>query len=606
MTWSALLLLLTTSSQVSELPSPVLTMVTGNVVAESEGQTRVLDRRSRLSVGSFVETGEEASAAVYWQPGLVVYLGHNTRLQLGGTSELPDIQLLKGSIRTVSRQGVIIQTPGTATRLGRGIVRHTVDGSVARVECESGIARTIALHSTTGASESVIASNGAGPVRQVSATSVSATRDVSPGEHLVHDIDNGFLAEVPSSGLSDRINVERLQMETVAQASRAQRGGAVPPVPPLPEKADRDLKDEKKDEDEEDRKRREEDLPKVPPDTTGDEDATRGLADLLPPDLEDIPEPDADSSAGTSTQVNPGTSGINLALGNVSLSTAAGGAGGLFTDANQATNAGMLTTAGAGLSAGANFPGNIHPVTSETVHSLTDVNVVFSDGFPLFRQFWSIGIGTPPTSQVTTGINTGTSPTPDAVAIPQFDAYIVRLDQYGLTDPASAAAAGDTSVSISGLVGADPQNPNIQGATALIDERAEINDRLTFALGELAVDLNGTTPQLVVRRSDQDRLIVKDPGGNDVNDQVTVNSQVTEFLDEADPLFFPANATVKVPGRGPDLLTNRPSFRTLDPLRKAAATTLMADQLFEYARRTGQTRFVVDGKILDISGYQGR
>ena len=190
--------------------------------------------------------------------------------------------------------------------------------------------------------------------------------------------------------------------------------------------------------------------------------------------------------------------------------------------------------------------------------------------------------------------------------VPQFDAYIVRLNQYGLTDPASAAAADDSSVSISGLVGANPQNPNIQGATPLTDERAEINKGLTFALGELAVDLNGTTPQLVVRRSDQDRVIVKDPGGNDANDQVTVNTQVTSFVDEADPLFFPSNPTVKVPGRGADLLTNRPSFSTLDPLRKAAATTLMADQLLEFSRRTGQTRFVIDGKILDISGYQGR
>lgn len=607
MTWSALLLLLTTPTQAGELPAPVLTMVQGRVVADYDGHARAVERRSKVSVGSRIETDAEATAAIYWAPGLVVYLGQSTRIQLGGTSELPDIQLLQGSIRTVSRSAVIVQTPGTVTRLGRGIVRHVIEGSVARVACESGVARTLALHPASAPLGNSVAANSSGPVQQVSATSGSLSREISSGEQIIHDIDGGFLPELPSPGLSGRINVERLQLETVAQASRAQRGGAVPPVPPLPEKADDSQKAKQgEDEEDDDRKRREEDVPKVPPESGADDEATRGLADLLPPDVEDVPEPDADSSAGTSTQINLGTSGINLALGNVSLSTAAGGAGGLFTDANQATNAGMLTTAGAGLSAGAAFPGNIHPVTSETIHSLTDVSVVFSDGFPLFRQFWSIGLGTPPTGQITTGINTGTGTTPDAVAIPQFDAYIVRLNQYGVTDPASAAADGDTSVSISGLVGANPQNPNIQGATALIDERAEINGRLTFALGELAVDLNGTTPQLVVRRSDQDRLIVKDPGGNDANDQVTVNSQVTEFLDQADPLFFPTNPTVKVPGRGPDLLTDRPSFSTLNPLRKAAATTLMADQLFEYARRTGQTRFVVDGKILDISGYRGR
>jgi hypothetical protein len=603
MTWPALLLLLTTPTQVADLPSPVLTMAQGTVAAEFEGQTRALERRSILSVGSLIETGSQSTAAIYWQPGLVIYLGQDTKLQLSGTSELPDIQLLQGNIRTVTRTGAIVQTPGTATRIGHGIVRHSVNGSVARVACESGTVRTIALHSESGPLHRSVTANGVGHVQQVSTNSRGMSRDVAPGEQIFHDTINGFLLDLPSSGLAERLDVERIQMETVAQVSRAQRGAAVPAAPPLPEESG--SKSTKEDE-EEKKKREDEKLPKTQSETMPNDDATRGLADLLPPDLEDIPEPDADNSGGVNTQVALGTSGINLALGNVSLSTAAGGAGGLFTDANQATNAGMLTAAGAGLAAGANFPGNIHPVTSETVHSFADVSVVFSDGFPLFRQFWSIGIGTPPTGQVTTGVNTGTSATPEAVAIPQFNAYIVRLDQYGLTDPASAAAAGDTSVSISGLVGANPQNPNIQGATPLVDERAEINNRLTFALGELAVDLNGTTPQLVVRRSDQDRMIVKDSGGNDANDQVTINTQVTEFVDKADPLFFPSNPTVKVPGRGTDLLTNQPSYRTLDPLRKAAATTLMADQLFEYARRTGQTRFVIDGKILDISGYQGR
>ena len=593
----------------SDLPSPVVTMVQGNVVADFEGQSQIVKRQFSLPVGCTVQTNAQSAAAIYWQPGLVVYLGPKTQLRLSGTAELPEIQLQQGSIRTVSRSAVIVQTSGTATQIGRGIARHSVDGSVSRVVCESGSVRTIAMHSVGNPAPGSIAANSTGQVQQVSTSSDSSSLNVAPGEQLVNDTVNGFVQTFPSleqgvSGLSERLNVEQLQMETVAQASRAQRGGAVPTVPPLPEDSDKKPKTKPtEEEDEKDRKRSEEDLPKTSP----NDDATRGLDNLLPPEFDDFPEPDADADAGgVNTQVALGTSGINLALGNVSLSTAAGGAGGLFTDANQATNAGMLTTAGAGLAAGSNFPGNIHPVTSETIHSLNDVSVVFSDGFPLFRQFWSIGVGTPPTGQVTTGINTGTSPTPEAIAIPQFNAYIVRLDQYGLTDPASSAAAGDTSVSISGLVGANPQNPNIQGAMPLVDERAEINDRLTFALGELAVDLNGTTPQLVVRRSDQDRMIVKDPGGNDANDQVTVNTQVTEFIDKADPLFFPSNPTVKVPGRGPDLLTNRPSYSTLDPLRKAAATTLMADQLFEYARRTGQTRFVVDGKILDISGYQGR
>lgn len=605
MTWPALLLLLTTPTQVSELPSATLTMAQGTVASKYEEQVRVLERRDSIRIGSFIETGKLSGAAIYWQPGLVIYLGEETRIQLSGTSESPDVELLFGRMRTVSRNGATVYSAGTATRIGRGIVRHTVDGTIASVTCESGAAQTFALHSEYGPGSFPQDSVGNGLIQQVNGQAAMPLRDVVPGEPLVFDTRAGLLEPAPVPGLEKPFDVEAFQMQTVAQVSRSQRGSKVPPVPPLPE--DANAEDTKKEEDDDkDSKRVDESEQNRSLMYPGD-DATRGLGDdLLPPEVDNVPDSEDNASSGANTQVALGTSGINLALGNVSLSTAAGGAGGLFTDANQATNAGMLTVAGAGLPAGANFPGNIHPVTSETIHSFTDVNVVFSDGFPLFRQFWSIGIGTPPTTQVSTGVNTGTSPTPDTVVVPQFGAYIVRLDQYGLTDPASDAAANDTSVSISGLVGANPQNPNIQGATPLLDERAEINDGLTFALGELAVDLNGSTPQLVVRRSDQDRMIVKDPGGNDANDQVTVNTQVTEFVDQADPLFFPTNATVKVPGRGPDLLTNRPSYRTLDPLRKAAATTLMADQLFEYSRRTGQTRFVIDGKILDISGYQGR
>ena len=139
------------------------------------------------------------------------------------------------------------------------------------------------------------------------------------------------------------------------------------------------------------------------------------------------------------------------------------------------------------------------------------------------------------------------------------------------------------------------------------------------------MDRDGSRPQLVVRRSDQDRRIEKDSGGNDANDKVTVNTDIVAFQDVADPLFFPTNPLVKAPLPNEDLngngildggedlngngtletvLTNRPSFGNLNFLRKAAATTLMADQLFEYSNRSGQTRFVVDGKILDISGYK--
>ena len=315
--------------------------------------------------------------------------------------------------------------------------------------------------------------------------------------------------------------------------------------------------------------------------------------------------------AASSGEASTGTGSVSLSLGATLRSSASGAAGGLFTDANQNTIVGIrgsfddqeVFTAA---SPAETFPGNIFPVTSQTTYTLTDVQLDLLDGFPISRQYWSIAQGDLPSGQVTTGFGTGTSAVPEVIEIPQFGAFLVHLDQYGIVDPASDAAAGNQSVSISGLLGLSPANPNIQGLTSILqDERAAINDRATFALGEIAVGRDGDNPEVSIRRSDQDRVIVKDAGGNASLDQVAPNSQVTEFLDEADPLFFPSNPTVKVPGRGPDVLTNRPTFRKLGFLRKAAVTTLMADQLRGYARRTGQTRFVVDGKILDITGYKG-
>ena len=251
------------------------------------------------------------------------------------------------------------------------------------------------------------------------------------------------------------------------------------------------------------------------------------------------------------------------------------------------------------------FPGNIHPVTGQTRYTLFDVDLDLADGFPISTQFWSIGEGAQPTGQVTTAIGTGTGVTPDVIAIPQFDAYVIRLDQYGIVDPASDAAEGNQTVAISGLLGLDPSNPLIQGlATPLVDERSLFNDLMTFSVGELTISRDGDHPEFSVRRSDQDRLIVKDSGGNANNDQVEKNPDVT-FEDVADPLFFPSNPTVKVPTRGPDSMSGRPTYRQLGFLRKAAVTTLMARELAGFARRTGQTRFVVDGKILDITGYRG-
>jgi hypothetical protein len=138
----------------------------------------------------------------------------------------------------------------------------------------------------------------------------------------------------------------------------------------------------------------------------------------------------------------------------------------------------------------------------------------------------------------------------------------------------------------------------------LTDSRAVFNNRATFALGEFALDTASkgmiTNPVLDIRRSDQDRQIIKDPNGNDALDKITPNPDV-KFTNAPDRKFFPELASVKVPVQ--NTMKPLPTYRSLDQLRRAAATTLLADALVGYVKRTGQTRFVVDNQVIDITGY---
>ena len=75
-------------------------------------------------------------------------------------------------------------------------------------------------------------------------------------------------------------------------------------------------------------------------------------------------------------------------------------------------------------------------------------------------------------------------------------------------------------------------------------------------------------------------------------------------------LIMPWSTAARYPARAPCPEKSarsdcRYNGSRLDQVRAAAATTLMAEKLFDFSKRTGQTRFLVDGnKIIDISGYR--
>jgi hypothetical protein len=62
---------------------------------------------------------------------------------------------------------------------------------------------------------------------------------------------------------------------------------------------------------------------------------------------------------------------------------------------------------------------------------------------------------------------------------------------------------------------------------------------------------------------------------------------------------------VEVPAQSPlKPILPLPTYGGLNLIEKAGFTTLMANSLYAYSRRTGQTRFVVDHRVVDISGYR--
>ena len=341
--------------------------------------------------------------------------------------------------------------------------------------------------------------------------------------------------------------------------------------------------------------------------------------DPIQPDANDVatdstePPPASDSGAAAdgADAVQDYISSFNnaplsLVVPISTLATASTSFGGNNPDAGQATLAGQVngTTDP--------FPGSIHLLTSQTAYAMSGLKFTAAEFASIApTEYWSIGLGASPTSQVTTSFLTGSNAVPKTVRIPNINAYLLRLDQYGITDPVDNDPTVNTTanVGLNGLLGDPPTSPVISGAVPLEDQRGstgQFNSKATFALGEFRTGVNADGEfEVAVRRSAQDRKIVKDNNGNDANDTVTTNPEIPldRFVDVNDPLFQPSAGLVKAPPA--DALPTGPTeFSQLDSVRRAAATTLVAEKLYDFARRTGQTRFVIDGQLIDISGYR--
>lgn len=569
-----------------QVPADMVTSVVGNVVLTRNQQQFQARIRAYLNDGDTLSISQNSGVS-FALNNAFVYTGPDSQIQI----EDGTLRIDQGQVRIVSRmnQRLTIVTPNGNMVLNGGIHRIAVSNDASRFACETGSAE---LQWMANSSPQRWTPNRAPGVAQVSYQGDAQHSTVTPGRE--HYIVNGQLVNAnPRSTAPWNINVAMLQQQSVNDARNelinsagAPQGvgqgqtvdGSVAPGQTV-QAVDDPLRQ-----------------------PTSDNAADTQRAGNQPQSTTPLQRP-PDASA---TQF--GSNSFASIFTGFASTAGSSASGGLFADANQSTNQGRVVDAppGSPFSNGETFAGNIFPLTADMAYGLKDLMVTelqLNNIFAASSQlYFSVGAGSVPTTQVSTDFSTGTGPVPNAIKLPGFDNYVIQLDQYGITDPIDQPQAVNSTVGITGLVGSVPSSPSVTGATPTIDLRAQINQGATFALGEFRMARANGTVEIAVRRSDQDRRIVKSIDGNDANDQVTPNSDV-EFENVVDPRFLPAAPTVKQPLKNTFNQAGT-NFRELNNLRRAAVTTILADQLYDVARETGQTRFAVDGKIIDISGYR--
>lgn len=552
---AVLLASLSTSVEAAELK--VLAAI-GDVTILRGSRPTSASARQQLAPGDAVQTANGSASVLLGRS--VVHVGSNTRLAIESTQQA---YLGRGTVRVANIESdtpfVLGFTQGSAN-LGEGVYEFCSLADGTRATSEQGTATIRVRHS------------GVQPAQYTEGSEVLPldTGDSIrlPGENAdIESLEEGDLLEDEDR----RLNVDELQQQTADAAARDSD-----PFDPATNNQDRsgDI----------DRRRR--------PDALG-------------------AQPTFGSLGGT--------------FGGLSASYGGSASGGLFADANQLTFEGMLADRdlelidlnGDPTTTPVAFPGNIHLFTRESRYDL-GIHLNSDEQDAIFRSttdpvYYSIA-NEKPTTQVFTDVLTATDPTPRFLEVPGTGKYVVKVTQFGLTDAGiDPVGALNNNIGVTGLLGENPTSPAVFNADPMLDDRETLNETATFALGEFRLSLNGDSVDFAVRQSDQDRLIVKDPGGDDALDKVVVNPTLMpideNFTLEPDSRFLPAVPEVYKPNPEPvdlNAVDERTRFRNLDPVRRAAATTVLADELFDFATRTGQTRFVVDGRVIDISGYQSQ
>ena len=496
-----------------------ITAAVGKVTILRGGKALRASARSALYPGDRVETGPKSGAGAFFFAGQSVYLGDSTAIKFPAEADDASLQLLRGEARVTSDapRGLTVAANQTRARVDRGTLRASADDQGSRFWAEAGPVQVL-------------------PGAEAPITLPSAQEVVVP---------NAGPAQPPTAPHPDlwKIKVDALQLSGAAAASRQLRGleSSLANSQLSPKSIEENA----------------ESMPVVnptQPDVTGAEST---LPTVNTPNNEAFQpvitaQPNTASSAFSSS----------LAFSAFAGSSYASTSGGLNPDAQQQS-----------LKPG--FAGDIFLITAQTQYTLNSIRLLGKDigsgpgQFPSTRTYYSIALGKPTGAPIVTNFLTGATPGPyQTIPIPHMGAYVVKFNQYGIPDPALSLNASSVT-GISGLLGKTPASPQVSGAKPLVDNSAVFNKGATFALGQFALQPNSANqPQIDIRRSDQDRQIIKSPTGNDFKDIVTLNPTVGHFNKVPDNTFFPQVPYVLKPQ--PNSILNKPSYAALNRLEKAA------------------------------------
>ena len=544
--------------------------------------------------GDRVVAGGSGTARLLLDDGKIVALAPGTMAMIQGTPAARFITLESGETRiTAGGAGSVTVEFGSArAEIRSGILRAAVEGACLKVErgaatITSATRAPFRLEEGREASVSanarpILVSNGS-QAWTIAANEIAVATPADDARALL-----AMQAPKPSTSTVKPATADTAPKPATPGNSvkPATPGEPVKPTPPLPRQPNPNLPD----------------IPTAPEETettrggplAPPEETTRA-AGIQPGAADDPNNPTNRPYQPVAVAQPASTASISLTLGNISASSSAASSGAFNSDAQQD-------------SINLSFPGNIHLVTGQTSYTLYNVHLLAKDMFPTDNQLWSVGLGPLPKGQVVTNLGSGTDLNPAVIRVPHTREYLIRLDQVRYKDAVSNSSTNSSfnAIGLTGFTGAQPSSPQINGATPLTDPSAILNNRLTFALGEFGLATAGHHPVLNVRSSDQDRKIVLSPDGNPQGDVITPNPNVN-FTNAKDFKFFPNLQSVKVPvdntAKTPTVI-HPPTYRHLTLLQKAAATTLLAQALYPYTQRTGQYRFVINGQIVDVSGYR--